>query len=376
MELINRDYCIITGKKDLELLYSFKDFPVYMGCVEHSQDKDLKTDMNWWISKGTGSIQLNPLIPLNILYPENHAGAIGTTWNNHHSAFAKFLNKFNPKEILEIGGAHGILSMKYQNLDDVNWTIVEPNPVPHDGVKAKFIQSFFDNSFIFKGEYDTIVHSHVCEHIYDPKIFIKHLSKFMTTDKKLIFSIPNMEVMLKRKYTNCINFEHTLFLTESIIEYILNENKFHILEKQYFLEDHSIFYACEKIEDTSIILSKNKYEVNKKIYNEYIDFHLNMIESIKNKIKNFMGDIYLFGAHIFAQYLLAFGLKEEKIIFILDNDKNKQNKRLYGTSLIVKSPEILRDKENVAVILRAGVYNNEIKNDILKNINKNVTFWE
>ncbi len=63
MELIERNHCVISGKEDLELLYSFKDFPVFMGCVDHSPEEDLNVDMNWWISKSTGSLQLNQLIP-------------------------------------------------------------------------------------------------------------------------------------------------------------------------------------------------------------------------------------------------------------------------------------------------------------------------
>ncbi|MBA3035772.1 MAG: methyltransferase, partial [Desulfobacterium sp.] len=77
MELIERNHCVISGNEDLELLYSFKDFPVFMGCVDQPPEEDLKTDMNWWISKSTGSIQLNPLLPLDILYQEQHAGSVG-----------------------------------------------------------------------------------------------------------------------------------------------------------------------------------------------------------------------------------------------------------------------------------------------------------
>ena len=84
----------------------------------------------------------------------------------------------------------------------------------------------------------------------------------------------------------------------------------------------------------------------------------------------------MFGAHVFAQYLIEFGLDLNNIVCLLDNDKNKQGKRLYGTSLRVDSPKILKDIESPVVILKAGVYNKEIKDDIIKNINPNVTFWE
>ena len=54
----------------------------------------------------------------------------------------------------------------------------------------------------------------------------------------------------------------------------------------------------------------------------------------------------------------------------------KQGNRLYGTNFKVLSPKILKDKSAVAVILKVANYKNEIKTDIINNINTNVTFWE
>ena len=82
----------------------------------------------------------------------------------------------------------------------------------------------------------------------------------------------------------------------------------------------------------------------------------------------------MFGAHVFSQYLLKFGLDPKKIIFILDNDNLKQNKRLYGTKLQVRSPKVLSSYKKPIVILKVGIYKNEIKKDILKNINPKTSF--
>ena len=112
------------------------------------------------------------------------------------------------------------------------------------------------------------------------------------------------------------------------------------------------------------------------MYNDYILYHLKLIKKLNRLIlnKKLRNPIFLFGAHVFSQYLLNFGLNEKKIKFVLDNDKQKQNKRLYGTKLKVRSPKILSKYEKPIVILKVGVYKNEIKKDILENINSKTVF--
>ncbi len=378
MKIINRNKCAITNMEDLEPLYSFEKFPVFMGCMKQGREKDLLFDMDWSISKNSGLIQLSELLPLDVLYPESHgAGCIGKLWLEHHQSFAKFINTYNPNGVVEIGGAHGILSKEYQGYGEIEWTIIEPNPTPIEGVKAKFIKGFFDDTFVFEDDYDTIIHSHVFEHIYEPDTFVKHLSEFMVDGKNLIFSIPNMQVMLDRKYTNCINFEHTVFLTEPYIDYSLAKYGFRIDKKEYFMDDHSIFYGAVKDSSIKPIELDNKlYEKNKKLYLDYVSYHEELVKELNEKMRDSTNPVYLFGAHVFAQYLIAFGLDTKKIICLLDNDLNKHDKRLYGTDIQVQSPKTLKEIENPIVILKAGVYNDEIKKDILNNINIKTEFWE
>jgi hypothetical protein len=100
-----------------------------------------------------------------------------------------------------------------------------------------------------------------------------------------------------------------------------------------------------------------------------------MIKELNDQIEKSAKPVYLFGAHIFSQTLIQFGLKTDKIVSILDNSPMKQGKRLYGTRFTIESPKILKDKGPVNLILKAGGYNAEIKKDILENINTQVEFW-
>jgi hypothetical protein len=217
----------------------------------------------------------------------------------------------------------------------------------------------------------------VFEHIYEPDRFMQHLSNFIDEGKNLVFSLPNMKVMLERNYTNCLNFEHSIFLTEPYVEHMLAKHGFKLLNKKYFMDDHSIFYST--VRDSTVLpieLPSDLYGKNKLLYSNYVKYHNDLILDINLKISNIEAPIYLFGAHVFAQYLIESGLDISKIISLLDNDQAKQGKRLYGTSLMVQSPKILQNVMNPIVILKAGVYNTEIKKDILENINSTVKFLE
>ena len=373
-ELINRNYDMAYENNDLELLYTYKKFPVFMGCTNIPIDNDQFHDMNWYISKSSGTIQLNPLLPLNIVYQLSHySGTIGKLWDEHHSKFAEFILKFSPENVLEIGGLHGTLAKKCKSFVDIDWTIIDPNASSMlSEYNINDIKGFFDENFVPDKNYKMIVHSHLLEHVYDINKFLKNIQNILKQSSgKMIFSIPNMEVMLKRNYTNCLNFEHTYYLSEDLTEYYLNKYNFKVIEKEYFKDDHSIFYYVESNKEIVIPKNINFYEKNKQLFLTYINANLEEIKKINNYISNHNGNIYLFGGHVFSQYIISYGLNTKNIKCILDNDINKQKHRLYGTDLIVESPKILKDDMNPLVILKAGVYNNEIKNDILNNINKN-----
>lgn len=378
MNKIKRNEDIVFQLEDLESLFCLKNFPVFMGCTKKDISEDLFFDMNWHISKNSGMIQLNPLIPLEILYMEEHgSGTVGKVWREHHFEFSNFIKKYEVKNVLEIGGLHGELAKNYfTTSSNTNWTIIDPNPTAEANDKLKVIKGFFDETFKSDEIYDCVIHSHVLEHIYDVHTFMKNISSFMKEENTLIFSVPNLNAMLKDNMVNCLNFEHTMFITEPYIEYFLAKYGFEILEKNYFKSNHSIFYSAKRTGKKLIpMLKKDLYEKNKIEFTRYINYLNEDVKNINCVIeKNTDTPVFLFGAHIFSQTLINFGLNIERISGILDNDSNKENKRLYGTNLLSNKPSILKNISKALIILRAGVYNEEIKNDILNNINSNVIF--
>ena len=342
-----------------------------MGCTNSPPDKDIFFDMDWGVSEN-GIVQLTSMIPLDILYNDSHnPGTIGATWKKHHDDLSSFIQKrFNASNVLEIGAASGLLVDRFIELENnFNWDIIEPSDQDYIDPRInhhKLIFEDFENTKL----YDTVIHSHLLEHIYNPIEFLLKVNSVMTEGGKQFISVPNLPYYLNEGFSNALNFEHTFFYNLDILRNLLNSCGFEILAKVE--GNHSIFIETKKIESIS---SQNKIDFNYSyestdLFNNYLTLMKETVSNVKS-IKDNYQDIFLFGAHIFSQSLLNMGLDDVKISGILDNDPNKEGSRLYGTDLKVSNPSILKNLENILVVVKAGVYTDEIIKQ-LKDINLSI----
>jgi SAM-dependent methyltransferase len=376
-EYIERPASTITGKKNLEALYTFHDFPVFMGCTDQPIENDILADMNWAIDPETGLIQLTKLVPMEILYMDQHMDATGATWAAYNSALAKFIVDNKIGNILEIGGGSGKLAYNILELDNtLTYTVVEPNPTFEEIERLKIIHAFFSKGMELEESIKTIVLSQVLEHVYDPISFLTEVNESLPIGGRFVFGYPNLEFLFSNYYTNAINLEHTMLMTEYFVDYFLERTGFKILSKIDY-DNHSHFYSVEKnhipLNDENLKI-ESRYEHYKEMFNGYISYHKGMVQILNREILETTSDVFLFGAHIFSQYLFSFGLDTSNIKYILDNSPMKQEKRLYGSTLMVKSPKVLAGIDKPLIILKAGLYNEEIKKDILENINSTAIF--
>lgn len=366
----------VIGDGEIEEISNIENFPVFIGSTTDDISSDISHNLTFDICKETGMIQLRDVVSPDIIYPKFHSEAIGKVWSEHHESLSELILKYSDnKTILEIGGSDSRLASKSldKNVNIKKWLIVDPNlksVINHD--KLVYIEDFFNDNI--EEYFDMIVHSHTLEHMTDPKSFLQSISKKIGNGNYHIFSVPNLFLYMKNKYSNVLNFEHTLFLTEDIIDYLLNMYDFEIEEKIYY-SDHSIFYVTKKVENLDRMEKINFYSDYKKMYKDLLDYYKDFVDEINNKIKDVNCDIYLFGGHIFSQYLISLGLDTKNIVNIIDNSEIKDGQRLYGTNLTIKMPKNIDFKDNSIVILKAGQYQNEIKNQLF-DINKKITFYE
>ena len=267
--------------------------------------------------------------------------------------------------MVEIGGGHGVLVEECaKNYKFDHWEIFEPNPTIKNIPGLSYRREFFSKSTPPEQQPNCIIHSHFFEHLYDPVEFLETVHSHLPEDGLMIFSVPNMQAMLSKGYVNSLNIEHTIYLPDYLVDNLLAKYGFRVIRKEYFMDDHSIFYACEKTDpDRNVDLGLARRCEEE--FLAYIKSKEAEISQLQKLLSHHAGKPYfLFGAHIFSQHLIYNSLARENAVGILDNDPAKQGQRLYGSHLQVSSPETIANYDEPTVILRAGVYNHEIEQQL------------
>ena len=91
MKDYNHLKCPISKTNKFRKIFTLKKFPIFMGVEKEKHKIELK-DMNFYVNKLTGTVQIFPRVPLKKLYYKPHgSGKIGSTWEQHHNKFFKYL---------------------------------------------------------------------------------------------------------------------------------------------------------------------------------------------------------------------------------------------------------------------------------------------
>ncbi len=372
MNKIVRSNCIVCGGA-LIGVETYKNFPIYMGTTKKIRDNDLFLDMVFTKCQKCNTVQIRDLVPLEILYSKGHNRIVGKVWKQHHLQFSEFINKTVKGNVIEVGGAHLELAKHLEKNANINSiTVYDTNLSCYNNKETEKIhlkEQFFSKESVSTRP-DAVIHSHLIEHLYDPIREIRQMSDLLEDGKQMFISAPVIDVMMEDKFTNAMNFEHTYGLSKTLLYEILSRSSLEITREEDYSK-HCVFIAATK---NSCIDSVANFEQKSDFLDNFIDYYNKEVKKIDKILLEDDKEKFIFGAHIFTQSLINFGLSDKHFSFILDNDTVKQGERLYGTSLYVRSPQILRGLDSPLIVLKAGQYTQEIKSDILENINSSARF--
>jgi hypothetical protein len=376
--LQERRACAACGDPDLEPLLELDGVPVHMGCTDQPREQDVLYDQRWATCARCGSVQLSALAPLDLVYQSQHNAAVGGVWARHHTALAAFVAARAPRTVVEVGGASGALAREYAAGHDVaSWTVVEPNPTFTPAPPIHLVTAYVEEVGDVVVEADAIVHSHLLEHLYEPRAFLRGLREQSRPDARMLLSVPNLPALLDQAGANALNFEHTYFFDVALLSWMLRDAGFTVQEPRRF-EQHSLFVAARPDAEPGAAGPPPDARGGARAFGRFVTAARADAEALAARAAAFDGSVYLFGAHVFSQFLIGCGFPAQSATAVLDNDPAKQGLRLYGTPLEVAAPAVVaegdRSARPAAVIVRATHYTAEITEQ-LRALAPGVELW-
>jgi hypothetical protein len=360
-----RTHCVLCNCS-LSELFVLRDFPIKATYNSYNKTDEEFTDSTHATCTQCGNIQLSTLIELESLYKDSHnSTGHSPVWIEHHKKFSEFIITFaDTLCILEIGGNTGVL---YNHLKDdfTSYSILDICDSEKRPSSIKYIQGDCE-SFDYTG-ISCIAMSHTFEHLYSPTNFIEKI--YRASVPSVFISIPNMDEMYKNKYLHIISNEHTFFVGDNEIRYLFSKFNYKCAETFVF-KGHSYFYKFVYDKDTPLLTLYNTIQRSNDIKNIVVDFE-SYLGTIDINIPFYICPAGAYGQKVY--YYL--NKKYSSIMGFIDNDQNKQGKRLFGTDLNVYSPNILLDNQNekICIVLCGTVYTDEIQEQ-LKNVHTNLNF--
>ena len=357
---MERKICIVCRKTKLLNISILENYPISFSPTISSIDSDIYENLYIDGCQECGSIQHRNLYDASFIYNTIHNNTqITQTWSKHHKEFADFIKKSNDKlnTFIEVGGYSGVLAKHIINMNDsINYKIIDLcdkdpkiNGVEFENINGE-VYDYISS--------DTVIMSHMFEHLYNPVDFIKKLND--SNIQNIFISIPNMKKYIIDGTITFLNVEHTFYCDLETSQYIFNKCGYIIQNTSYF-KDHSIFLHFIK---GSIGLPN----IEPLLQIQHIKHFIDMRDSYLNGLK-LNTDVFIAPAGYFAQLLYYFIKKNNphiKILGFLDNDISKHGTRVYGTSIVTHPMNYIENFKNtpISIIMNKSPYYNEIKEQL------------
>lgn len=311
------------------------------------------------------TVQLKYLGDIDEVYKINHADGTGITMQKMHEKKLNLIikHKDNVDGIIEIGSSRGILSDLILEKMNVDYNIIEPS---YFGSleKKNIINDYYENVDDKNIKANTIIMSHVFEHFYKPLDILNKIHE-NSNIKNIFLTFPNLEKYISNDIHHVLNTEHTYYVDNDFIKDLFESYGFELVESDFY-KNHSVFFYFRRTnnEVKNVVLYNKKHNISnffEKIY-ETVDMYNNIIDNNLDK------NIYMFPASCHSIFLSIFGLKYQSLFGMLDNSPNKIGKYVYGLGTKIFSlKETIKNDKNFVLLINGGVFNEEIKQELVDN---------
>ncbi|MEM0465165.1 MAG: class I SAM-dependent methyltransferase [Candidatus Pacearchaeota archaeon] len=330
--------------------------------TEKSLNKDKGIKIKVYQCSGCGLIQINNK-PVSYYKEVIRASGLSKEMNEFRlKEFQEFVKKYSlkNKKIIEIGCGKGEYLSLMQGLE-VDVYGIEENQESVDicikkGLKVKkgFIEK--KNCKIDNSPFDAFLILSFLEHIPNINLVLRGIYNNLKEESFGIVEVPNFDMILNKRLFSEFTRDHLYYFTKETLKTTLELNGFEVIEIKEIWYDYIISAIVRKRKLLNIEDFHNHEEKIKKDIYEYI-------KKFGNK------KVAIWGAGHQAFAIMSLFKLKNKIKYVIDSAKFKQDKYTPVTHIPIVSPETLDINPVDAIIVIAAGYSNEIAEIIKQKYN-------
>lgn len=319
-------------------------------------------DLEIWQCSNCGLVQLtNEPVPY---YKEviRATGISKEMQEFREKQFKEFIDKFslNDKKVIEIGGGFGeFLSImdKFTDAYGLEYSAKGVENCLKQGLNASkgFVES--ENYSIPNAPFNAFYIMSFLEHVPDMNRLLQGIYNNLTEDGVGLVEVPNFDMILKNNLYSEFVVDHLYYFTKETLEHTLNLNGFEILE-------------CKEIWHNYILSATVKKSKNIKIKKQEIKpLDNSAFQEYQNKLKKELNDymdkfgaknVAIWGAGHQSLTIIALAELQDKIKYVIDSAKFKQNKFTPATHIPILDSSAINSNPPESVIIIAGSYSDEV----------------
>ena len=280
-----------------------------------------------------------------------------------NSMFSYIKKKFpNNKNVIEIGAGRG----EYLNLTRKYFTKVKGYEFDSNLIKNKItkqgLTKFYPDAInkIFKNKkVDGIYCLNFLEHAKNVNQFFRNILSILKPGGFLFIEVPNFKHMYENKIFYDFTIEHLSYFDEKTLANLFYLNDINIIKKNFTRSNHNL----------SFLGIKNKTSYN---FEYFKNENLKIRKTVKKFLNSIKNELVIWGAcHHTFELLIKTELKN-KVKYLVDSSKNKQNKFAPGTNIKIFNPKKLNSNKPNYILISASSYSDEV----LKLVKKKFYFIE
>jgi ubiquinone/menaquinone biosynthesis C-methylase UbiE len=205
--------CNLCEKDDYKVIYSKPDTFTWLNQFEYPVVE----------CKQCGLTYVNPRpnqISMSSFYPKDyHSNRDTLEQQNRYKIQIEFLPKLTDEDVLDIGCAKGdFLIRLMEQYPNINASGLDYFSEGVSSEKITFYKKLIQDVDLANHSFDLITAWAVLEHVHDPKLYFKEVSRLLKNDGEFIFLVTNSKSLYGKKAYREDVPRHTYHFSEKVLE--------------------------------------------------------------------------------------------------------------------------------------------------------------